>query len=74
LGIKDWEEVEIRTQALVRSECTWVKNGSVSGGSPASSSEEKERRLFCDALKDGYVLCQYVTFSFCHRQLTSLAG
>ena len=30
------------------------------GNGVASGSEEKERRLFADALRDGYVLCQYV--------------
>lgn len=71
-GIKDWEEVEFRTRALVRSERTWAKSGSVYGGSSsnlnsvvgATSSglsaggEERERRIFCEALRDGFVLCQ----------------
>ena len=70
-GIKDWEEVEFRTRALARSERTWAKSGGVHGGSTSnlnatpgttssglSAGEERERRLFCEALRDGFVLCQ----------------
>lgn len=68
-GIKDWEEVESRTKGLVRLERVWmtrpttvaVRRGSVDGAAIAGNStggEEKERRMFCEALRDGYVLCQ----------------
>ncbi|KAF9266954.1 hypothetical protein L218DRAFT_996486 [Marasmius fiardii PR-910] len=70
-GIKDWEEVEIRTRALVRLERIWGKSGVSTSSSnvnvnalPMSSSglslagEERERRLFSEALRDGFVLCQ----------------
>lgn len=71
-GIKDWEEVEFRTRALARSERTWAKSGGVHGGSTSNlnaiagttssglsaGGEERERRLFCEALRDGFVLCQ----------------
>ena len=65
-GVKDWEEVEIRTRSLARLERIWTNNLG-SGGSSNSglasnglsvSGEERERRLFCEALKDGFVLCQ----------------
>ncbi|KAF9466088.1 hypothetical protein BDZ94DRAFT_1158523 [Collybia nuda] len=71
-GIKDWEEVEVRTRALARLERIWGKSGGTSGGSSSNlnavsgmtssglslSGEEREKRLFCDALRDGFVLCQ----------------
>lgn len=76
-GIKDWEEVEFRTRNLTRSERTWAKGG-VYGGSTSnlssvggitssglsSGGEERERRLFCEALRDGFVLCQYVNVTY----------
>jgi hypothetical protein len=55
-GIKDWEDVERRMSALGRMEKNW---GRTSGTS--SSGEERERKAFVEALKDGYVLCQYVS-------------
>ncbi|KAG7093683.1 hypothetical protein E1B28_007341 [Marasmius oreades] len=70
-GIKDWEEVDFRTRALVRLERIWGKSGVSASSSnvnvnalPLSSSglslagEERERRLFTEALRDGFVLCQ----------------
>jgi hypothetical protein len=48
-----WEEVEIRLRALSRLEKT---SRSMSGGS-SSTAEERERREFELALKDGVVLC-----------------
>ncbi|KAF8189096.1 hypothetical protein K438DRAFT_1676847 [Mycena galopus ATCC 62051] len=53
-GLKDWEEVEVRVHALARLERIWGKGGirgSVGG-------EEREQRLFTEALRDGFVLCQ----------------
>jgi hypothetical protein len=67
-GIKDWEEVEYRTRSLARLERIWgrsgVANGSAAGtAQPVSSAgEERERRTFSEALRDGFVLCQYVIF------------
>ncbi|KAG6833014.1 hypothetical protein H0H87_012600 [Tephrocybe sp. NHM501043] len=70
-GVKEWEEVEIRTRALARAERIWGKSGDNAGGSSSNlaspggsgasaSAEERERRLFTDALRDGYVLCQFM--------------
>ncbi|KAL0575977.1 Protein kinase of the Mitotic Exit Network, partial [Marasmius crinis-equi] len=68
--IKDWEEVEVRTRALVRLERIWGKSGISSSSNvnvnvlPLSSTglsvggEERERKLFTEALRDGFVLCQ----------------
>ncbi|KAI0350710.1 Pkinase-domain-containing protein [Trametes cingulata] len=65
---KDWEEVEVRLRALARLERIWGRSGAIAsssqvnvaalGNGVASGSEEKERRLFGEALRDGYVLCQ----------------
>ena len=41
-------------RALARLECVWSSSESTASG------EERERRLFCEALRDGYVLCQCV--------------
>ncbi|KXN87406.1 Cytokinesis protein sepH [Leucoagaricus sp. SymC.cos] len=69
-----WIEVERRMQGLVRLERIWGmsssasnlnigNSGSAAGGSGSgmglsAAGEERERRVFCDALRDGYVLCQ----------------
>ncbi|KAJ7483233.1 hypothetical protein FB451DRAFT_949623, partial [Mycena latifolia] len=66
-GLKDWDEVEVRVRALARLERIWGKSGIGSSsnltlGTPAGVSvggEERERRLFAEALRDGFVLCQY---------------
>ncbi|KAG5641912.1 hypothetical protein DXG03_003979 [Asterophora parasitica] len=67
-GVKDWEQVEVRMRALARAERVWGKSGGISGSSSSNlkpggsgislSAEERERRLFGDALRDGFVLCQ----------------
>ncbi|KAJ7446686.1 Pkinase-domain-containing protein [Mycena latifolia] len=65
-GLRDWDEVEVRVRALARLERIWGKSGIGSSsnltlGTPAGVSvggEERERRLFTEALKDGFVLCQ----------------
>ncbi|OSD02934.1 Pkinase-domain-containing protein [Trametes coccinea BRFM310] len=68
---KDFEEVEVRLRELARLERIWGRSGALASSSQvnlagtasngvASRSEEKERRLFGEALRDGYVLCQYV--------------
>jgi hypothetical protein len=69
---KEWAEVEVRVQPLVRLERVWGKSGGASASSSqvavggvgsnvlSSAGEERERKLFCEALRDGVVLCQYV--------------
>lgn len=69
LGIRESEEVEVRMRALARLERVWGKSGASANGSVtqlgvtgsgivSTSGEERERRLFSEALRDGYVLCQ----------------
>ncbi|EGN96785.1 hypothetical protein SERLA73DRAFT_58262, partial [Serpula lacrymans var. lacrymans S7.3] len=75
-GQKDWAEVEIRMRPLIRLERIWGKSGAVAGSSSGQvnatgggmsstgfsiAGEERERRLFGEALRDGVVLCQYVS-------------
>lgn len=67
-GVREGEEVECRMRALARLERVWEKswastNGSTTqlGGMSSSANmagEERERRMFTEALRDGYVLCQ----------------
>jgi hypothetical protein len=68
-GLRDWEEVELRVRALARLDRILGKSG-VEGSSsnlpfdaPARLSVERERRLFTEALLDGFVLCQCVSFN-----------
>lgn len=72
LGVAELEEIEIRMRALARLERIWGKSRSNPSGSNAAAlptsglsssglsaaGEEREKRLFSDALRDGYVLCQ----------------
>lgn len=60
-GIKDWDEVEVRMRVLVRLERVWGRSAHSSPGA-STSGEDRERKIFVDALRDGYVLCQYVFF------------
>lgn len=75
LNPKEYEEVELRLRTLARLERVWGKSGSgfisatqlssitASGSTGLSAGgEERERRHFCEALRDGYVLCQCVSF------------
>ncbi|KAG6332198.1 hypothetical protein ID866_6891, partial [Astraeus odoratus] len=68
---KEWAEVEVRLQPLIRVERIWGKSGALPGASSSqvavsgvnstvvsNAGEERERKLFCDALRDGVVLCQ----------------
>ncbi|TFK83688.1 Pkinase-domain-containing protein [Polyporus arcularius HHB13444] len=74
LDPKEWEEVEARLRPLARLERIWARSGAMAstsqvnvaglGNGVASGSEEKERRLFVEALRDGYVLCQCVNKLF----------
>ncbi|KAK0488943.1 STE/STE11/cdc15 protein kinase [Armillaria novae-zelandiae] len=70
VGARDWEEVEVRMRALSRLERIWGKSGAngsssnlsnvgaLSSSGLSASGEERERRLFTEALRDGFVLCQ----------------
>ncbi|KAI9435345.1 Pkinase-domain-containing protein [Lactarius indigo] len=68
LGIRESEEVECRMRALARLERVWVRSGVSTNGSTTQlgglslsanmAGEERERRMFTEALRDGYVLCQ----------------
>lgn len=73
LDPKDYEEVEVRLRSLARLERVWGKSGSgmlsssqlgsMSGvGGINAGGEERERRHFGEALRDGYVLCQCVHY------------
>ncbi|KAH0836723.1 hypothetical protein J3R83DRAFT_8452 [Lanmaoa asiatica] len=68
---REWAEVEVRLQPLVRLERIWGKSGALPGASSSqvgvtsfsslvvsNAGEERERKLFCEALRDGVVLCQ----------------
>ena len=65
LGEREAEEVECRMRALARLERVWGKSGTSTNGSTTQlgsstnmAGEERERRMFTEALRDGYVLCQ----------------
>lgn len=73
LDVSVYEEVEVRLRSLARLERVWGKSGSSFMGSTTQLStagtglsglgaggEERERRHFGEALRDGYVLCQCV--------------
>lgn len=70
---RDWDEVEFRTRNLIRLEKVWGKGAGGTGSQVSlslqagagigSGGEERLRRVFCEALRDGYVLCQYVAVS-----------
>lgn len=60
---QDWQDVEVRLRALSRLERIWGRSGggssatAVGSGSGFGGGEDRERRLFCEAVRDGYVLC-----------------
>ncbi|KAI0306148.1 hypothetical protein B0F90DRAFT_1814941 [Multifurca ochricompacta] len=66
LAVREADEVEVRMRALARLERIWGRSGASSNGSAtqlgvmgaSAAGEERERRLFTEALRDGYVLCQ----------------
>jgi hypothetical protein len=72
LGIRELEEIEMRMRALARLERRWEESGDSTSGSSTQLSaseigmgasagtagEERERKVFTQALRDGYVLCQ----------------
>jgi hypothetical protein len=64
-------------QPLVRLERIWGRSGGTLGGSStqlnnaagvvgssglSTGGEDRERRVFCQALRDGFVLCQCVSY------------
>jgi hypothetical protein len=60
-GSQWMEEVNRRTKMLAKSAKTWTQaHGDGARTQKHNEVDEKERRMFCDALRDGYVLCQYV--------------
>ncbi|KAG6860876.1 hypothetical protein C0995_006431 [Termitomyces sp. Mi166 len=70
-GVKDWEDVKVRVYALARAERIWGESGvnagdgssnlvSPGGSGISASVAERERRLFAESLRDGYVLCQFM--------------
>ncbi|TFY59959.1 hypothetical protein EVJ58_g5448 [Rhodofomes roseus] len=74
---REWEEVEVRMRGLARLERVWGRSGAGMGSSSqlssagglstsglSASGEERERRLFTEALRDGYVLCQLMNKLF----------
>lgn len=69
---EEYEEVELRLRNLARLERVWGKSGANGSTSQLTSSglsaggEDRERRHFCEALKDGYVLCRCVMNSSLH--------
>jgi hypothetical protein len=60
---QDFEEVEVRMRNIARLERIWGKSRAVdtfNSGESSATGEERERRAFSEALRDGYVLCQCV--------------
>lgn len=66
---KEVEEVELRLRSLMRLERVWGKSAGAASSSSnlhsngqntvmTSGGEERERKVFSEALRDGYVLCQ----------------
>lgn len=69
---REWAEVEVRMQPLIRMERVWGKSSRIASASASqvtftglssasvvsNAGEERERKLFCDALRDGVILCQ----------------
>jgi len=62
----DWDHVERRLQPLIRAQRVWSKSPSPGTAALTSPAEERERKQFADAVRDGYVLCQYVFTSYCN--------
>lgn len=70
IDAKVWEEVQVRIKSLSELQHTWGMNGEIGGRNSAMRSAQKvdsvygkeiEMRVFGEALRDGYVLCQYVS-------------
>jgi hypothetical protein len=55
---KECEELQLRMRNLVHLERTW--GGPQGLESNVLAVQERDRRVFTEALRDGYVLCQYV--------------
>ncbi|THH32473.1 hypothetical protein EUX98_g1723 [Antrodiella citrinella] len=67
----EYEEVELRLRSLSRLERVWGKSGGGANSSQVNVSgltssglsaggEDRERKQFAEALRDGYVLCQLI--------------
>ena len=90
LGLDEMEEVEVRLRALARFEPIWGKSKyGVSGistqlgplatmrdrdSSASALGEEMERKLFAGALRDGYILCQWVSSLTYFRPYSRILG
>jgi len=59
-GQRDWGEAEVRTRALATLERIWSNSSTkaVLSSSSGLTASGEERERFCEALRDGYVLCQ----------------
>ncbi|KAF9454333.1 hypothetical protein P691DRAFT_809889 [Macrolepiota fuliginosa MF-IS2] len=69
---RNWDEVERRLHPLSRLERIWgmssissasnlnLSTSGMSSSGLSAAGEERERRVFCEALRDGFVLCQLV--------------
>jgi hypothetical protein len=75
------EDVQLRIRSLARLERIWVKaspgtSSQLSSTGLSAAGEERERRLFCEALRDGLVLCQSVSpqYHFLSSQLIQSKG
>lgn len=83
-GTKEWEDVDVRMQPLVRLQRIWGRSGGTPGESStplnnvvagmgstglSAGGEDRERRMFSQALRDGFVLCQCVLiFNLLHHR------
>ncbi|KAF8316811.1 hypothetical protein DL93DRAFT_717042 [Clavulina sp. PMI_390] len=54
LGRQWLQEMEVRTRGLMKLTKKWGDGERTVG----ADDDEKERKMFCDALRDGYILCQ----------------
>jgi hypothetical protein len=53
-GEKQFDQVEIRLRSLLRLKRKWSKR------ELGDLTDQEEMKTFAEALRDGYVLCQYV--------------
>jgi hypothetical protein len=70
IGAREAEEIELRLRIFARIERIWIDSPGASNTAsqlgympfPSTVREDRERRLFAAVLRDGYVLCQSVSF------------
>jgi hypothetical protein len=90
LGLREMEEVEVRLRALAQLERVWGESTyGISGSATqldASATmrdrdagdsapwEKREQRFFAEALRDGYVLCQWVSAGTSFAFVTTCSG